>query len=174
MWPEQQRSGHISFPESFVRRVLTLCANGARSARGSQRRPRRRLRNVRRVRSAARRVARVCTSCHCATRISSPETINVHAMPTSESGSRATKLLVTMLTTSPRRSPDVIVHSSMTASSRSSAQMMNASYVPSLSVVMSVTRVDTRELRAVVMRVFAHPTILTQRAQRVVDVTRVG
>jgi hypothetical protein len=36
----------------------------------------------------------------------------------------------------------VIVHSIATPSSRCSAQMMNASYVPSRSVVIGVTRVE--------------------------------
>jgi hypothetical protein len=92
-------------------------------------------------------------------RISLFDTINVHGKPTSESGSRATKLLVTMLTTSPRDSPDVIVHSSATPSSRCSAQMMNASYVPSFNVVIGVARTNARVLEAFLMRVAAHPMI---------------
>jgi hypothetical protein len=51
--------------------------------------------------------------------------------------------------------------------------MMNASYVPSASVVIGVARVDARDLRVRLMRVAAHPMILTRVAQRVVDVTRV-
>jgi hypothetical protein len=161
MWPEQKPLGPHFFSRNLLGRVLTLGANCARCARGAitvdsagsrpGSRPDARIANI-----ATRVRAR-----HCAMRISLSATINVHGNPTSESGSRATKLLVTMLTTSPRRSPEVIVQSSTTSPSRCSAQMMNASYVPSLSVVISVVHVDARELQTIIMRVFAHPTILT-------------
>ena len=133
--------GPLAFSEKFRPPNRSRSARGEHGARTGSRGGAHRVR----VRDRAGRRARACADmttrpCHCATRMSSPCTCNVHANPTSDNGSRAPKLLVTMLTTSPRCVPDVIAHSSATPSSRASAQMMNASYAPSSSCVMRTTR----------------------------------
>jgi len=162
MWPEQKRSGHISFRECFRRIFLTLCAHGASAARSVRVRVDARDRSTRPCRARRRSGA---DTHYCVMRISLFETINVHGKPMSESGSRATKLLVTMLMRSPRCSPVVIVHSSATPSSRCSAEMMNASYVPSRSVVMIVTRVvDARTSSAAHARLRASVNSRASRA----------
>ena len=104
-------------------RHLTVCAQFA---------PRFGMRVVVAKRDAEARVAlpvayRDPNAAHSVTRISSPRTCSVHGKPTSENGSRAAKLLVTMLTTSPRYSPAVIAHSKAIPCSRVSADTMNAS-----------------------------------------------
>ena len=135
MWPEQNGAR-----ATFLFRMLSdVCPHAGRALGGRrvQPQPHASVENAspRALRGMPR--DRRC-HLHCATRISLSRTINLHGKPTSESGSRVTKLLVTMLTTSPRDAPDVIVHSSATPLSRCSAHRMNASYVPSLSVVISV------------------------------------